>query len=59
MQSGAGSTQAAPAILGVNGKAVASAAELQAALDALAPGAAVKLAYKSKGADRVIEGVVK
>jgi S1-C subfamily serine protease len=47
------------AILSVNGKAVASAAELQAALDALAPGAAVKLGYKSKGVDRLIEGVVK
>jgi len=46
-------------ILSVNGKAVANAAELQTALDGLAPGAAVKLAYKSLGADRFIEGLVK
>jgi S1-C subfamily serine protease len=62
MQSGAGSTQPAvqqTVILSVNGKAVANAAELQTSLDVLAPGAAVKLAYKSKGADRLIEGLVK
>ena len=46
-------------ILSVNGKAVANAAELQTALDGLAPGATVKLAYKSLGADRFIEGLVK
>lgn len=49
----------ATGIIAVNGKAVASAAELQTALDGLAPGAAVSLAYKSKGVDRLIEGVVK
>jgi hypothetical protein len=38
---------------------VKNAAELQAALDALAPGTTVKIAYKVKGSDRVIEGVVK
>ena len=62
MQKGAVSTPAAveqKVILSVNGKAVANAAELQTALDGLAPGAAVKLAYKSKGADRLIEGLVK
>jgi S1-C subfamily serine protease len=62
MPQGAVSTQPAvqqTVILSVNGKAVASAAELQTALDGLAPGAAVKLSYKSKGADRLIEGLVK
>lgn len=59
---GAGSTQSQPqetTILTLNGKAVKNAAELQAALDALAPGTAVKIAYKVKGAERVIEGTVK
>lgn len=46
-------------ILTLNGKPVKSAAELQAALDALAPGTAVKIAYKVKGQERVIEGVAK
>jgi len=62
MPKGAGSTQTMmqqTGILSVNGKAVANAAELQTALDGLAPGATVKLAYKSLGADRFIEGLVK
>lgn len=46
-------------ILTLNGKPVKSAAELQAALDALAPGAAVKITYQVKGQERVIEGVAK
>jgi S1-C subfamily serine protease len=62
MQMGAGSTQAQPqetTILTLNGKPVKNAAELQSALDSLAPGAAVKIVYKVKGVDRVIEGVAK
>lgn len=46
-------------ILTINEKAIKNATELQAMLDTLAPGAAVKIAYKSGGKDRVIEGVVK
>ena len=45
--------------MSLNGKPVKNAVELQAALDSLAPGAAVKIVYKVKGADRVIEGVAK
>lgn len=45
--------------LAINGKAVKNATELQAALDTLAPGASVTIAYKSGGKDRFIEGVVK
>ena len=59
---GAGSTQAAPQEtmnLNLNGKSVKSAAELQAALEALAPGTAVKITYKVKDKERVIEGVAK
>jgi S1-C subfamily serine protease len=62
MQMGAGSTQAQPQEtleITLNGKAVKSASELQAALDALEPGTAVKIRYKVKGAERVIEGAVK
>lgn len=46
-------------ILTINDVAVKNATELQATLDTLVPGAAVKIAYKSGGKDRVIEGVVK
>jgi S1-C subfamily serine protease len=64
MNMGAGGTQAQqqPAdasILTLNGKPVKDAKELQAALDALAPGTAVKITYKVNGQERVIEGVAK
>jgi len=64
MQHGAGGTQAQPqaqetTILTLNGKPLKNAADLQAALDALAPGTAVKIGYKVKGQERVIEGVAK
>ena len=64
MQKGAGGTpaQAQPqetTLFTLNGKPVKNATELQAALDALAPGTAVKIAYKVKGQERVIEGVAK
>jgi S1-C subfamily serine protease len=64
MQQGAGSTQAQPqtqetTILSINGKAVKNAAELQAALDAIPAGTAVKIVYKVDGKERVIEGAAK
>jgi S1-C subfamily serine protease len=64
MQQGAGGTQAQPqpqetTILTLNGKPVKNAAELQAALNALPAGTAVKIVYKVGGQDRAIEGVAK
>lgn len=61
---GAGGTQAQEQskddpLLTLNGKPVKDATELQAALDALVPGTAVKITYKVKGQERVIEGVAK
>ena len=43
----------------VNGKPVKNDAELQAALNAIPAGAAVKILYKVGGQDRTIEGVSK
>ena len=43
----------------VNGKAVKDAAELQAALNSIPAGTAVKIVYKVDGKERVIEGVAK
>ena len=66
MSKGAGGTQAQTqaqpeqvVFQSINGAPVKSAKELQEALDKLAPGTGVKIAYKSAGKDRVIEGVVK
>lgn len=59
---GAGSTQAQPqetTILTINGKAVKDAAELQAALEAIPAGTAVKIVYKVAGKERVIEGAAR
>ena len=43
----------------VNGKPVKNDAELQAALNAIPAGTAVKIVYKVGGQDRTIEGVSK
>jgi S1-C subfamily serine protease len=62
MGAGGTQTQKQPqetTILSINGTPVKNTAELQAALDAIAPGASVKIVYKSGGKDRVIEAVVK
>lgn len=52
--------QVQPAVtMSVNAVPVKSLQELQATLDTLESGAKVAIAYKSKGKDMVIEGVVK